>query len=45
MFKSAVVDAADKIPTVASGEQIFKTIKIHLVLKLLNLNGWTWKDF
>ena len=27
MFKSAVVDAADKIPTVASGEQIFNTIK------------------
>ena len=26
MFKSAVVDAADKIPAVASGEQIFKTI-------------------
>jgi len=27
MFKSAVVDAADKIPTVASGDQIFNTIK------------------
>jgi hypothetical protein len=27
MFKSAVVDAADNIPTVASGDQIFNTIK------------------
>ena len=27
MFKSAVVDAADKIPAVASGDQIFNTIK------------------
>ena len=27
MFKSAVVDAADKIPTVGSGDQIFNTIK------------------
>jgi hypothetical protein len=27
MFKSAVVDAADKIPTVANGDQIFNTIK------------------
>ena len=27
MFKSAVIDAADKIPAVASGDQIFNTIK------------------
>ena len=27
MFKSAVVDAADKIPTVGNGDQIFNTIK------------------
>ena len=41
MFKSAVVDAADKIPTVASGEQIFKTISNTSGVKASELK---WMD-
>ena len=41
MFKSAVVDAADKIPTVASGDQIFNTIKNTTGVKA---NELKWMD-
>jgi hypothetical protein len=41
MFKSAVVDAAEKIPTVASGDQIFNTIKNTTGVKQSELK---WMD-
>jgi len=41
VFKSAVVDAADKIPTVASGDQIFNTIKNTSGVKA---NELKWMD-
>ena len=41
MFKSAVVDAADNIPTVASGDQIFNTIKNTTGVKQSELK---WMD-
>jgi hypothetical protein len=41
MFKSAVVDAADNIPTVASGDQIFNTIKNTTGVKA---NELKWMD-
>ena len=41
MFKSAVVDATDKIPAVASGDQIFNTIKNTTGVKA---NELKWMD-
>jgi hypothetical protein len=41
MFKSAVVDAADKIPAVANGDQIFNTIKNTTGVKA---NELKWMD-